>query len=81
VTNLFTLKDGSIQMGFIVQEGAEKITLRNIAGQEVPVSMAQIAERKTDPKSMMPEGLVGNLSVKDFASLLDYLDALAKGGK
>jgi hypothetical protein len=43
--------------------------------------MAQIAERKTDPKSMMPEGLVGNLSVKDFASLLDYLDALAKGGK
>jgi len=28
----------------------------------------------------MPEGLLGNLAVKDFAALLDYLDALAKGG-
>jgi putative heme-binding domain-containing protein len=81
VTNLFTLKDGSVQMGFIVQEGAQKIVLRNIAGQEVELSVPQIAERKTDPKSMMPEGLAGNLSVRDFASLLDYLEALGKGGK
>lgn len=81
VTNVFTLKDGSVQMGFIVQEGAQKIVLRNIAGQEVELSAPQIAVRKTDPKSMMPEGLAGNLSVRDFASLLDYLEALGKGGK
>ena len=81
VTSVFTLKDGATHMGFIVQEGAENITLRNIAGQDVQVVAETIAERGTDPKSMMPEGLVGNLSVKDFASLLDYLEALAKGGK
>ncbi len=80
-TNVFTLKDGSVQMGFVVQEGAEKIMLRNIAGQEIAISASQVASRATDPKSMMPEGLLGNLAVKDFASLLDYLEALAKGGK
>ncbi|NBV33468.1 MAG: heme-binding domain-containing protein [Proteobacteria bacterium] len=80
-TNVFTLKDGSVQMGFVVQEAADKIMVRNIAGQEIAIAVNQVASRTTDPKSLMPEGLLGNLAVKDFAALLDYLDALAKGGK
>ena len=80
-TNVFTLKDGVVQMGFVVQEAADKIMVRNIAGQEITITAGQVASRTTDPKSLMPEGLLGNLSVKDFASLLDYLEALAKGGK
>ena len=78
--NVFTLKDGSVQMGFGVQEGAEKMMLRNIASQEIAISASQVASRATDPKSLMPEGLLGNLAVKDFASLRDDLEALAKGG-
>ncbi|MEI6715647.1 MAG: heme-binding domain-containing protein [Verrucomicrobiota bacterium] len=81
VTSVYTLKDGTTQMGFVVQEGAKSVTLRNIAGQEVSIAMEQVSKHETDPRSMMPEGLVGNLSVKDFASLLDYLVALAKVGK
>ncbi|NBV85346.1 MAG: heme-binding domain-containing protein [Verrucomicrobia bacterium] len=81
VTSVYTLKDGTTHMGFVVQEGAKSVTLRNIAGQEIAVAVEQIAKHETDPRSMMPEGLVGNLSVTDFASLLDYLADLAKGGK
>ncbi|MEI6871896.1 MAG: c-type cytochrome, partial [Verrucomicrobiota bacterium] len=81
VTSVYTLKDGTTQMGFVVQEGAKAVALRNIAGQEISIAVEQIAKHETDPRSMMPEGLVGNLSVKDFASLLDYLADLAKVGK
>jgi putative heme-binding domain-containing protein len=77
-TNTLTLKDKTVQTGFVIQESAEKVTLRNIAGQEVVIPTATIASRTTDPKSMMPEGLVNPLSESDFASLLDYLVSLAK---
>jgi putative heme-binding domain-containing protein len=77
-TNTLTMKDKSVQTGFIIQEGAEKVTLRNIAGQEVVIPTTSIATRVTEPKSMMPEGLVNMLSENDFASLLDYLESLAK---
>jgi putative heme-binding domain-containing protein len=80
-TNVFTLKDGTTQMGFVVKEGAETIQIRNIAGQELTLPAASIGTRSTDARSMMPEGLLGNLSVKDFAGMLDYLEHLAKEGK
>ncbi len=80
-TNIVTLKDQSVQTGFVIQESAEKVTLRNIAGQELVIPTASIAKRVTDPRSMMPEGLVNPLSEYDFASLLDYLESLAKQQK
>jgi putative heme-binding domain-containing protein len=80
-TNVFTLKDGAVQMGFVVKESADSIQIRNIAGQELTLPSATVASRTTDPKSLMPEGLLGNLSVKDFAGMLDYLEHLAKEGK
>lgn len=80
-TNVFTLKDGSAHMGFVVKEGAENIQIRNIAGQEITLPTTSIASRTTDTRSMMPEGLLGNVSVKDFAGILDYLEHLAKEGK
>jgi putative heme-binding domain-containing protein len=80
-TNVFTQKDGSVQMGFVVKESADNVQIRNIAGQELTIPVSSIAKRATDSKSMMPEGLLGNLSVTDFAGLLDYLEFLAKGSK
>ena len=40
--------------------------------------MQDIAERVKLPISVMPPGLVDGLSVRELASLLDYLEALAK---
>ena len=77
-TNVFTMKDGSVQMGFVTLEAADKIVIRNIAAQEITIDPKLITKRDKNDKSFMPEGLVATLSVKDFASLLDYLEDLAK---
>ncbi len=73
-----TLKDGTMQMGFITLEGASEIKMRNIAAQEFTYKTADIARREKLPTSMMPPMLMNNFTVKEFASLLDYLEALAK---
>ncbi len=78
VTNLFTMKDGSVQMGFVTQEAADKVVIRNIAAQEITLDPKNIAKREKNDKSLMPEGLAAALTVSDLASLLDYLEGLAK---
>ena len=74
----FTLKDGSVNVGFVTREGAEKITMRNIAAQEFTYDVKDIVKRDTLPTSLMPPGLVNGLIMREFASLLDYLESLVK---
>jgi putative membrane-bound dehydrogenase-like protein len=78
VTNVFTMRDGTVQMGFVTQEGADKIVIRNIAAQEISLDPKNIAKRDKNDKSLMPEGLANPFTVQDLASLIDYLEALAK---
>ncbi|MBL9118202.1 MAG: ThuA domain-containing protein [Verrucomicrobiaceae bacterium] len=73
-----TLKDGTMQMGFITLEGAEEIKMRNIAAQEFTYKTKDIAKRDKLPISMMPPMLMHNFTVKEFASLLDYLEQLSQ---
>ncbi|MEO6036303.1 MAG: ThuA domain-containing protein [Verrucomicrobiota bacterium] len=77
VTHHFELKDGAEHDGFVTKESAESVTIRNAAAQEVQIRVADIGKREKLERSMMPEGLAGNLTVEEFASLLDYLEALA----
>ena len=77
VTNQFTLKDGSVQLGFVTQEAADRIVIRDIAAQEHTVDPKLIAKREKSDRSLMPEGLAAGLSVADFASLIAYMEALA----
>lgn len=77
-SELITLKDGTQQMGFITLESAAEVKLRNIASQEFTFKTGDIKDRQKLPMSMMPPGLMMNFTVKEFASLLDYLEALAK---
>lgn len=76
-TNVFTLKSGEVNMGFIVREAADKVTVRNAGAQESTYDAKDILKRETLPISIMPPGLVNSLTVREFASLLDYLEALA----
>ena len=77
-SELITLNDGTQQMGFITLEGATEVKLRNIAAQEFTFKTTDIKERQKLPMSMMPPGLMMNSTVYEFASLLDYLESLAK---
>jgi putative membrane-bound dehydrogenase-like protein len=77
-TNVFTLKDGSQNLGFVTNESGDKVTVRTITAQEFTYNKADIAKRDTLPTSLMPPGLLNNLTVREFASLLDYLESLSK---
>ncbi len=77
-SEMITMKDGTAQMGFITLEGASEVKLRNIAAQEFTFKTADIKERQKLPTSMMPPGLMMPFTVKEFASLLDYLESLVK---
>jgi putative membrane-bound dehydrogenase-like protein len=78
ITNLVALKDGSQQVGFVTFESPDKLTLRTVAAQELSFATKDIVSRTKLPTSMMPPGLVDGLTVREFSSLLDYLEALAR---
>ncbi|MBC7980429.1 MAG: c-type cytochrome [Armatimonadetes bacterium] len=77
-SEMITLHDGSAQMVFVTLESADLVKARNIAGQEFTWKTADIATRAKLPTSMMPPGLANNMTIRQFASLLDYLESLSK---
>lgn len=78
VTEVFSLKDGTQQMGFVTLESAEQVKVRNVAAQEFTYAVKDITSRQKLPTSIMPPGLVATLSLHELASLLDYLESLVK---
>jgi len=77
-SNVITAKDGKVVMGFVTDEAGDSVTVRDIAAQEHKFNKADIAKRDTVPTSLMPPGLMGNFTVHEMASLLDYLESLSK---
>lgn len=77
ITHHFELKDGTEVDGFVVQEAADAVTIRTVAAQEQRIPLNTIARREKQERSLMPEGLAAGLTVSQFASLLDYLEALS----
>lgn len=74
----FELKDGDVLDGFVVQEAADSVTVRNVSAQEIRIPAGEISQRTQLETSLMPSGLAANLTIWEFASLLDYLESLAK---
>lgn len=78
VANHFELKDGTEVDGFVVREAADAVTIRTIAAQEQVIPVPQIVKREKQERSLMPEGLAAGLTVQELASILGYLESLAK---
>ena len=77
-TNLVTMKDDQAVMGFVTEETPDKLVMRDMASKEHILVKAEIANRSTLPNSMMPAGLMHPFSIKEFASMLDYIVGLSK---
>ena len=78
VTYQFTLKNGDERLGFVIREAAGNVTIRDIAGQAHTLAATDVVRRERLPTSLMPAGLMANSTVEDFASLLAYLESLAR---
>ena len=76
-TNLLLLDTGITLTGFITNESSDSLTLRDAAGKEHRIKTASIDERMTLPTSVMPAGLLKQVSIHEFASLLDYIESLS----
>lgn len=75
-TNIFTLDDGRSLTGFVVVEAADHVVVRDATGAEHDIPTASIEERTTSPVSVMPAGLVDDLTAAEFAALVDYVVSL-----
>ena len=71
------MRDGRLYSGIPAVESERVLELR-VANQEKPVALAksQIASREIAPVSMMPEGLLANLSDAEVLDLVAYLQKL-----
>lgn len=72
----FTLKDKSVAVGFVTARDEKAIKIRNLAGVAQVIPKASVVEEVTMKGSMMPPGLVNKLTIREFASLIDYLQSL-----
>lgn len=60
-------------VGFISEESAEKVVIRNIVGHVFTIKTEDILEREELDMSMMPAGLANSLSYEEFAALITFL--------
>lgn len=72
----FVMADGRVHTGFVVLESAETVTLRGTDGLSRELPQQEIDDRIKQEISMMPKGIVGNLSVQQLADLISYLQTL-----
>lgn len=64
--------------GFVVTEAADKVTIRNADGVELEILTQSIDERTKQNVSLMPEGITKELTIRELASLIDYIESLSK---
>lgn len=75
---MITTKGDKTYMGFVSEESAEKLVIRDITGQVNTIRVANITSRKEMETSMMPPGLANELSYEEFASLITFLSQQKK---
>lgn len=70
---LIMAKGDQSYMGFVTEESADRVVMRDIAGQVYVIRTKDIISRRELENSMMPAGLANSLSYEELASLITYL--------
>jgi putative heme-binding domain-containing protein len=69
-------KSGTMHQGVLKQSSDAGVQLMGIDGKLVTIAAADIAAKTGNAVSLMPEGLQANLSLQEFADLIEYLTSL-----
>lgn len=72
----FSTVDGLVLTGFVVSESAATVRIREPNGIERELKRSEIDERVQQKQSIMPDGLVANLTPEQLSDLLAYLQSL-----
>jgi len=76
VSHWFETSDGTRFDGFIVRESGDEVEIRNVAGTPTVLATKEIVSRGKVDTSIMPEGLVNNLTVAELAAMLTYFESI-----
>jgi putative heme-binding domain-containing protein len=68
--------DGQTYEGFVVRESGSEVELRDGQGRSFIVAKKDIDARAHGQVSIMPTGLADTLTIRDFTSVLAYLESL-----
>ncbi len=66
-------RDGRLLNGFITDQDPSRVVLRTLDGQTVPIDSKDLASLAPSPSSLMPEGLLTDLSDQQVRDLFAYL--------
>jgi putative heme-binding domain-containing protein len=66
-------EDGRVISGFLVDEDQQTLIIRGDDGQNITIRRDQIADRRRQPKSLMPEQLLTGLGDQQVRNLFAYL--------
>ncbi len=75
---MITAKGNKSYMGFVTEETANLLVLRDITGQVYRIKASDVLKREELETSMMPAGLANALSYEEFASLITFLSQQKK---
>jgi putative heme-binding domain-containing protein len=69
------MKNGDQFDGFVVKEGGDSVEVRNLVGTTTILEKAGILHRQKLDRSIMPEGLVANITPAELACLIAFLES------
>ncbi|WP_164101264.1 PVC-type heme-binding CxxCH protein [Candidatus Laterigemmans baculatus] len=72
-TTLFVLRDGRILNGVVRQQTERTITIQTSDPEPTTVERSEIEASKATPTSLMPDGLLQNLTAEQIRDLVAYL--------
>ena len=75
-TYAFITVEGKQVSGFVTSESANSVQVRQADGVSVKIMTEDIEVRRKLEGSMMPKGLVNNLTPEQLADLIAYLQSL-----
>ncbi|TMM58596.1 c-type cytochrome [Maribacter algarum] len=75
-TVVITTNDGRTYSGNIISENDRNVTLRVVGQDPISISTSKIQNREVTTKSMMPDGLLNNLTDEEVINLVAYLKEL-----
>lgn len=76
VPHLAETNSGQVVLGFLVERSEAEVVLKDAQGRLVRIPAAELVELAPQPKSLMPELVLRDVSAQDAADLLAYLSSL-----
>jgi putative membrane-bound dehydrogenase-like protein len=70
-----TKKDGQVVAGLLKDKTTHGLSIAGIGGGQVTVALSEIKDHNVSTTSMMPEGLISNLTPEETRDLIAYLQS------